>query len=109
MMYSLRLCCVIALLLAADQVAFAQNLELPEGDPARTWKEADSIDGRWSQTDVGPFLAGVMKTPGGDFAKGLSLRVGDKQQGSVTYDTATCSFRAAWTGGSSSRSRLGSW
>jgi hypothetical protein len=99
MLSSRAISIVAAAFCIATPVAFAQIPELPEGDPARTWKEADSIDGRWNQTDIGPFLASVLKTSGGDVAKGLSIRVGEKQQAAVAYDTATCSFRAAWTGG----------
>lgn len=87
------------LLAVSPLAAIAQRPELPAGDPARTWKEADSNDGRWNETAVGPFLASVLKTPSGDIAKGLSIKVGDKQQAAVCYDTATCTMRCAWTGG----------
>jgi mono/diheme cytochrome c family protein/sugar phosphate isomerase/epimerase len=91
------------------------------------WKEADSVDNRWNQTDVGPFLASLMPLPDGRaklplsrgsagaspsqepspspaarpdiVAKGLSIKVGDRGQGTVCYDTQTLSLRAAWTGG----------
>ncbi len=90
---------LVCLLAVSPLSAIAQRPELPAGDPARTWKEADSNDGRWNETDVGPFLASVINTPGGNVAKGLSIKVGDKQQAAVCYDTATCTMRAAWTGG----------
>jgi hypothetical protein len=94
------LCCLLtSALFTTPTLSLAQKRPYEPGDPAATWKEADSIDGRWNETDVGPFLASVLKTPGGTAAKGLSIRVGDKQQGTVCYDTKTMSFRAAWTGG----------
>ncbi|MEE3219064.1 MAG: DUF6797 domain-containing protein, partial [Planctomycetota bacterium] len=80
-------------------ISSAQKPKYGPGDPAATWKEADSIDGRWNDTDVGPFLASVLASPGGTAAKGLSIKVGDRQQGAVCYDTKTMSFRAGWTGG----------
>ncbi len=62
-------------------------------------QENDWIDGRWNQTDVGPFLAAYLKTPGGSVAKGLSIRVGDHGEAAVSYDTGEPSLRAAWVGG----------
>ena len=65
------------------------------------WEESDSIDGRWSQTEIGPFLASVLQTPKGIIAKGLSIRLDANGgvQGSVAYDTATMTCRVAWTNG----------
>ncbi len=62
------------------------------------WTEQDSVDNRWNQSDVGPFLASIVPMPGQPpVAKGLSIKVGD--QGSVCYDTQTLGLRSAWTGG----------
>lgn len=94
-----RLTLTIAIAGIASSTLFAQRPELPEGDPARTWKEGDSNDGRWNETDVGPFLASVLNTPGGNVAKALSIRLGGRQQASVCYDTKTCALKAAWTNG----------
>jgi sugar phosphate isomerase/epimerase/cytochrome c551/c552 len=90
------------------------------------WKEADSVDNRWNQTDIGPFLASIVPIPQSDplvpngqgqqrdvpsqrpsdpdrrtalVAKGLSIKVGDRGQGTVCYDTQTLALRASWTGG----------
>lgn len=64
------------------------------------WTEGDSVDGRWNAMDVGPFLASVLPLTK-DFvvAKGLSIKVGDKQQASVGYDLQSATLRGAWTGG----------
>jgi len=67
-------------------------------DPV-TQGEKDWVDNRWSRTDVGPLLASNLKTPTGNIAKALSIRVGGTNEGAVVYDTATCTMRAAWTGG----------
>jgi type 1 glutamine amidotransferase/cytochrome c2 len=65
------------------------------------WKEEDSRDDRWKDTQIGRFLASSLPlgTAAGTVAKGLSIRLGDKQEASVCYDTANCKLRAAWTGG----------
>ena len=64
-----------------------------------TQGEKDWVDNRWSRTDVGPFLASNLDTPGANIAKGLSIKVGANAEASVAYDTAACAWRAGWTGG----------
>ncbi|MFM1769509.1 MAG: hypothetical protein RJA22_2038 [Verrucomicrobiota bacterium] len=61
--------------------------------------EKDWVDDRWSRTDHGPVLATVLATPAGTVAKGLAIRVGDQDEGAVCFDSATCTWRAGWTGG----------
>lgn len=61
--------------------------------------EKDWADSRWNQTDVGPFLASNLQTPGGNIAKALSIRIGEKGEAAVCYDTGKPAFRAAWTDG----------
>lgn len=62
------------------------------------WTEKDSVDNRWNQTDVGPFLASTVPMPGQPpVTKGLSIKAGDKA--SVCYDTQTMALRSIWTGG----------
>ena len=89
--------CSVAVVASAQ---IKKEREYDEADPAATWKEADSVDGRWNETDLGPFIASVLPTPGGTVAKGLSIRVGNNQQGAVCYDLETMAMRAAWTGAS---------
>ena len=61
--------------------------------------ESDWVDNRWSRTDVGQFLASNLQPGGMRIAKGLSIKVGDEDEGGVCYDTRDCSLRAAWLGG----------
>lgn len=65
------------------------------------WKEDDSRDDRWKDMQIGRFLASSLPlgTAAGTVAKGLSIRLGDKQEATVCYDTQHCKLRAAWTGG----------
>ncbi|WLD11726.1 ThuA domain-containing protein [Planctellipticum variicoloris] len=71
-----------------------------EGTVGFNWTEGDSVDNRWSQTDVGPFLASTIFLPNlPPVQKGLSIRVGDQQQGTLCYDTERGTLRAGWTGG----------
>ena len=76
------------------------------GEPAISGREPGSqgekdwVDNRWQDTDVGPFLASNLRLPDGSvIAKALTIRVGEKGEGAVVYDTETCTLRAAWTGG----------
>src|SRR5262245_52108756 len=62
-------------------------------------KEGDWADNRWSQTDVGRFLASNLEISGAKIAKGLTIKVGSKNEGSVCYDTAACVLRGGWLGG----------
>jgi hypothetical protein len=61
--------------------------------------ERDWVDNRWSRTDVGQFLASNLEVSGQRIAKGLSIKVGDNEEGAVCYDTRDCSLRAAWLDG----------
>ena len=60
--------------------------------------EKDWVDGRWSQTDIGQFLASTIHLPAGIIAKGLSIRVGEQDEATMCYDTRSGLFRAAWLG-----------
>ena len=81
-------------------VALSNSLSAQESDPGKSWNREWNNDGRWNQMDTGPFMASVLRTPGGVIAKGLSIKLqNNKQPFSVTYDTQTCSFKAAWSGG----------
>ncbi|EAQ78523.1 ThuA domain-containing protein [Blastopirellula marina] len=63
------------------------------------WTEADSVDNRWNEMEIGPFLASTIPLPDqSPVCKGLSIRLGDQQQATVCYDTATLALRAGWTG-----------
>ena len=67
------------------------------GKEPASQKEADWVDNRWAQTDIGPFLASSMRFPGGvTIAKALTVKAG---AGSVVYDTATMTLAGGWTGG----------
>ncbi len=63
------------------------------------WLEEDSVDGRWQQTILGRWQACLVALPEGPVRKGLSIRVGEKQEATICYDTEYCTVRAAWTGG----------
>ena len=70
---------------------------LVSGKEPGSQQEADWVDNRWAQTDIGPFLASAMRLPGGVvIAKALTVKAGG---GSVVYDTATMTLAGGWTGG----------
>jgi hypothetical protein len=62
-------------------------------------KESDWIDARWNQTDLGRFHASIVPLPNGTVAKGLSVRVGERGEATVVYDTSSATLRGGWTGG----------
>jgi glucose/arabinose dehydrogenase len=62
-------------------------------------KEPHWVDARWAQTTLGAFQASSLDLPGGAVAKALSIRLGENDAAAVAYDTATCGWRAGWTGG----------
>lgn len=55
-------------------------------------------DNRWQQTDVGPFLAGSITTGNAQTLKGIAIRVGEKGEAAVCFDTARMRISSAWTG-----------
>lgn len=66
---------------------------------ATTQTDADWIDDRWSKTEIGPFLGATIEYPGGRVPKAIAIRVGDRSQAAVCFDTDTLRFAAGWTGG----------
>lgn len=78
---------------AARPVATAAS-DRPERQGEKDW-----VDGRWQQTDMGPWLASSLSTPGGIVARGLSIRLGDEGGAALCFDTAGLSVRGGWTGG----------
>jgi hypothetical protein len=72
---------------------------LASNDDPENQKESDWIDARWDRTQLGNFHASILTLPRGDVAKALSVRIGEKGEASVAYDTASLALRAGWTGG----------
>lgn len=56
-------------------------------------------DNRWQQTDIGKWLSCTVPLPTGPVKKGLSIRVGNHEEGTVCYDTRNGKVRGLWTGG----------
>ena len=48
---------------------------------------------------MGHFLASTLRVPNGTVTRALSIRVGDRDEGTVCFDTANLSLRAGWAGG----------
>lgn len=99
--FILTLSCALVLALASVARAADSAAGAPPnaGRDAGTQKEKDWIDNRWSRTDVGQFLSSLLDSPGGAVAKGITIKVGENDEGAVCFDTASLSWRAAWTGG----------
>ncbi len=76
--------------------------QLPPGPAANDptlQTDADWIDDRWQQTDVGPFLSAAIDFPRQKVFKGISIKIGDKAQGAVCFDADTLRYAAGWSGG----------
>ncbi|MEZ6105399.1 MAG: hypothetical protein R3B96_04640 [Pirellulaceae bacterium] len=61
------------------------------------WTEQDSVDGRWQQTVVGPFLSTSIPIEGRPIAKGRVIRV-DGGEDIVCYDTLSGLLEGWWRG-----------
>ncbi len=83
----------------AEPVSARPGEHRSAGRDVESQNEKDWVDNRWSRTEVGQFLASLVDAPGGVVAKGLSIKVGERDDGTVCFDTANLSWRAAWTGG----------
>ena len=66
-------------------------------------KESDWVDARYAKVTFGPFVSGNIATPKGGSNKGIAIRVGDKGEGTIVFDTDLCAWRAGWTGGGPAR------
>jgi glucose/arabinose dehydrogenase len=88
----------IGLLLASGSVAKNIRPANPEKDSGKVAKEEAWKDSRWNQTDVGQFLSSILRAPNGTITKGISIKVGEHNEGAVCYDTGLVNLRAAWTG-----------
>jgi len=60
--------------------------------------DAQWEDNRWQSSDVGPFVTASIAMPRGITFKGLAIRVGDRRQAAVCFDTGLLRISAAWTG-----------
>ena len=61
--------------------------------------EGDWVDARYAKVKFGPFVSGHIATPKGSTHKGIAIRVGEKGEGTMVFDTDLCTWRAGWTGG----------
>lgn len=62
------------------------------------WTEADSRDDRVAKVESGPFFSGSITGPGGPVYKGIVVRLGDKREASICYDTELMRVAAGWNG-----------
>ena len=70
----------------------------PPDDPTRQ-TESDWVDDRWSKTDIGQFLCATIDIPRRRTFKGIAIKVGDQDEGTVCFDTELLQCSAGWTGG----------
>lgn len=73
-----------------------------DGDKFGHWgnqNEAVWKDGRWSQREKSPVLAGVTHLPGKAITKGICVQLGDEGQLSTCFDPETLTYAAVWKDG----------
>lgn len=64
------------------------------------WEENDSKDGRWNETEIGPFLGSTLAIDGKVIPRSLAIQIpGTEPQLSVNYDLAGMQLRGVWSGG----------
>ena len=61
--------------------------------------ETDWRDARYEKVKFGSFVSGHIATPKGGTHKGIAIRVGNKNDGTMVFDTDLCAWRTGWTGG----------
>ncbi len=57
--------------------------------------EKDWVDGRWNQSEIGPFITSALQIPGETLKRAISVKV---DGGGVVFDPDTLAMRAGWTG-----------
>ena len=62
-------------------------------------KDPDWVDDRINDVNHGGFFHYSFTLPNRKTPKGIAIRVGDKGQGTVCFDSLLCSYAGAWTGG----------
>ncbi len=62
------------------------------------WTEQDSVDNRLQQMDVGRFYSATIWTPNEMTLKGIAVRIGEKSEASVLFDTELLRVVCGWTG-----------
>lgn len=62
------------------------------------WTEQDSVDNRLQQMDVGQFYSATIWTPKEMTLKGIAVRIGEKSEASILFDTELLRVVCGWTG-----------
>lgn len=70
----------------------------PKDDPTRQTDE-NWVDDRWQKSEIGPFLSAAVELPGSTVVKGIAIKVGEKNEGAVCFDTELLRYAGGWTGG----------
>jgi hypothetical protein len=64
----------------------------------RAW--LDIADEPWAKMDYGSFVSHTIELAKDNHAlKGIAIRLGDRDEATVVFDTTTCRFVGGWTGG----------
>jgi len=61
--------------------------------------DSNWVDGRWNAMDAGPFMSCTLPFDGATILKNIAVKVGAANDATVSFDSAACGLRGAWTGG----------
>src|SRR5213082_2247190 len=70
---------------------------LPD-DPTKQTDE-NWIDDRWQKTEIGPFLSTALELSKRTVVKAVAIKVGDRNEAAVAFDTELLEYAAGWSGG----------
>ncbi len=70
----------------------------PKDDPTRQTPE-NWVDDRWQKADIGRFLSTAIELPSEKVVKSITIKVGEKEEASICFDTELLRYAAGWTGG----------
>ncbi len=71
----------------------------PEANDPTLQTDANWIDDRWQKMEIGQFLCAAIETPRQKTFKGIAIKVGEKAEGAVCFDTDLMRYSAGWIGG----------
>ncbi len=89
----------VSILLLILSAAWLSGLSAAEVRDPLTMKDPDWVDGRFGKVQHGQFLHYSFAIPNHKTPKGIAIKVGDKGDATVCFDTLLVTYAGAWTGG----------
>ena len=61
--------------------------------------DADWVDDRWNKSEIGRFLCSAIDLPGEKTVKAIAVKLGERGDATICFDTELLRYSAGWTGG----------